>query len=256
MTPRKNEIPIVGIGTSNGGLKVLKYFLNEAPEKTGIAFVLVQHLSLDVKSNTPELLKQVSSVPVRIIRDGLSYKANRFYICPAGYFLNIIDGKFYIKQFDNKLDATKVIDQFFISLAAYKKDKTLAVVLSGSGSDGLAGSRKIKQAGGSVFVQSTETSEYPEMPEAVIANKLADKILPPEDILKAILRNLLQTDLHLKRKQKKLDNFDQHLGEIFVYLTKHTGQDFSKYKMGTIRRRLERRLMSVKIDNLPDYIDL
>src|SRR5262249_47121052 len=141
------------------------------------------------------------------------------------------------------------IDHFFRSLAEHHGDG-FAVILSGSGSDGVVGLKAIKENGGVILVQEPTEAEFGSMPRSAIATGLADTVLPVKRIAARIVE--LAQD-----KQKLLltgqANAENAVNSILGYLRARTGHDFSRYKRSTVMRRLTRRLQLVRASDLGDY---
>ncbi len=256
MTPKKNEIPIVGIGVTAGSLNELEEFLVNTPKKTGIVFALVQYLPVGVKSNISDFIKQISTVPIKLIKDGMAYKANKLYICPDGFFLNINNGKFYLVQVEDD-EKNDPINRFFVSLADYKKAKTTAILFSSAGEDGISGTKYMAEHGGLFFSKALkEPGKKLNFEEIFVKNGNTDHKIACKDILEEIIKTNLERGFDIENQNGDKDKLELYLNKIFIHLLKHTGHDFSKYKRGTIKRRIERRLVALKIDKLSEYVEL
>ena len=178
----KPVIPIVGIGASAGGLEALKTMIGRTSPHTGAAYVIVQHLAPDQKSILHELLQAQTDIPVAQIRDGERIEANHFYVVPPGNVASIENDRLKLTV-RNTLDAQhRPIDSFFESLADARGRDAYCVVLSGTGSDGSAGLKEVKAAGGFALVQESKGARFPGMPDSAVATGLVDFILPVEKI--------------------------------------------------------------------------
>src|SRR5690349_10848367 len=154
---------IVGIGASAGGLEALEQLFSELPPDTGMAFIVVQHLSPDFRSLMDELISRHSEMPVVVAEDGMPVFPNRIYLMPPRKEMIIRDRHLILT--DKELHTfTLPIDTFFRSLAQDCGDKAIAVVLSGSGSDGSRGVVDVKNAGGLVLAETPVTAKFDGMP--------------------------------------------------------------------------------------------
>src|SRR4029077_5521018 len=139
---RMNPMPemppshVVGIGASAGGLEALEDFFRSLPEDTGMAFVVIQHLSPDFKSLMDELLARHTRLPIALVEDGMRVEADHVYLIPPKKEMIISGGQLLLSERDPQQELTLPIDVFFRSLAQDCGPRAVAVVLSGGGSDG------------------------------------------------------------------------------------------------------------------------
>ena len=249
-------IPVVGIGASAGGFEALKTMIARTSPQTGAAFVIVQHLSPDQKSILHELLQGQTDIPVNQITDGERIEANRFYVVPPGTVAGIKDNHLHLVERDTHDALHRPIDAFFKSLAAARKRDAYCVVLSGTGSDGSAGLKEVKAAGGFALVQESKGARFPGMPDSAVATGLVDFILPVEQIA-GRLDEIIQHRLHLNRsdEQESLKkDIEKALPRFAERLRVVVGNDFSDYKPGTLVRRIERRMTVLRISDVERMI--
>ena len=171
---------VVGIGASAGGLEALEQFFEKMPAKTGLAFVVVQHLSPDFRSLMDELLARRTAIPIRRVEDGMAVEPDTVYLIPPKKEMIISGGKLLLTDKDPNQALTLPIDHFFRSLAQDVGEGAIGIVLSGTGSDGSRGIRAIHDAGGLVLVQSAETAKFDGMPKSAVETGVADFVLPVE----------------------------------------------------------------------------
>src|SRR5256885_5355328 len=173
--PRREEIParapqlseppvasrkfVVGIGASAGGLDPLVRFFDSLPTVTGMAFVIVQHLSPDFKSLMDELLARHTMLPIHLVEDGMPVEVDHVYLIPAKKEMIISGGRLLLSERDRQQELTLPIDVFFRSLAQDCGERAIAIVLSGGGSDGSRGIRAVHDAGGLVLLQTPESAQ-------------------------------------------------------------------------------------------------
>ncbi|MEM7658687.1 MAG: chemotaxis protein CheB, partial [Bacteroidota bacterium] len=251
-----NKFPIVGIGASAGGLKAIEELLRGLPRQPGIAFIIVQHLSRRFKSLMAEILAKDTKMPILLAENGLEVKPDHIYLIPAGRNLTISKNQLVVDDQTNQDGLHHVIDIFFHSLGQDAQENAIAVILSGTGSDGSRGIRTIKESGGLVIVQEPKSGEFDGMPLSAMDTKVVDFVLPPKLIAKKLveLRELEDT----RNRSATNDSSDDYLvglTEIFELLRKESGVDFSVYKSSTIQRRIDKHMTSQRINNLQRYFD-
>ena len=146
------------------------------------AFVVVQHLDPGRKSMLSELVGQYTRMPVREVTDGMVVKRGNVYVIPPNNDIALLTGQAAPDGAEQPARLRLPIDFFFRSLAQERRDRAVAVILSGTGTDGTLGLKAIKEAGGLVIVQQPDTAQYDGMPRSAIATGLADYVLPPGDM--------------------------------------------------------------------------
>jgi two-component system, chemotaxis family, CheB/CheR fusion protein len=242
---------VVGIGASAGGLKALQQFVEAVPVDGGMAYVVILHLDPQRESRMGELLQDRSGIPVTEVGGPTVVAANRIYIIPPGQDLAMSGTTLGLRERGPRAEHAPV-DLFFRTLAEAYGPDAVGVVLSGTGSDGTAGIRYIREAGGITVAQSPDESEYDGMPASAIATGLIDLVLPSAQIPGELLR--------LRGKPSRLEDEsaspDQEAGlaRVFSTLRARTGNDFSQYKRSTLLRRLDRRLRFNDASTLEDYL--
>ncbi len=246
---------IVGVGASAGGLEAIETFFKFMPPDSGVAFVVIQHLSPDHKSLMAELLSKRTQMQVHRAEDSMQVECNSVYLIPPNRNLRLFHGRLLLsEQNRNTRGINLPIDIFFRSLAEDQGAKAIAIVLSGTGSDGSSGIRAIKEELGMVMVQSEETAAFDGMPRSAVATGLVDFILPPEEMPDQLLSYLKHPYVSKDASvSPALDN-DDSLSRIFALLRDHNKIDFTFYKPSTILRRIERRMAVNQITSLGDYV--
>jgi two-component system, chemotaxis family, CheB/CheR fusion protein len=176
--------PVVGIGASAGGIAAFEAFFAAMPpeDDTGLAFVVVQHLSPDHKSVLVDLIKRYTRMEVREAEEGLAVQPHCTYIIPPNHNLSLVGGVLHLARHDNRRKPRLTVDHFFASLSIAQRERAIAIVMSGTGSDGTLGIREIKGEGGLVIAQAPDTCEYDGMPRSAIATGMVDFVLPPADM--------------------------------------------------------------------------
>lgn len=246
---------IVGIGASAGGLEALQEFFKATPLETGLAFVVIQHLSPDYKSLMDELLARHTKLPIKVAKDGMVAEPDKIYLIPPRKNMTLFHGKLLLEDQGLRNGLNLPIDIFFRSLAKDYGKNAVAVVLSGTGSDGALGTRAIKEAGGMVIAQDERTAKFDGMPRSTISTGLVDHILPPSKIPEAIVTYLKHPiNDQSKPTNPGLSSSSDNMSKVMMILRDYSGIDFSFYKENTILRRLERRLSINRFDHLDQYL--
>ena len=158
--------PIIGIGTSAGGLEALEHFLSHVPKRNGMAFVIVQHLDPTRKGIMPELLQRITGMKVIQVKDRTLVQPNSVYVIPPNKDMSILHGVLHLLEPASPRGLRLPIDFFLRSLAQDRQEHSIGVILSGMGSDGTLGLRAIKEKGGVVLVQDPATAKFDGMPRS------------------------------------------------------------------------------------------
>jgi len=180
--------PIVAMGASAGGLEAFTQLLRHLPNDTGMAFVLIQHLSPNQKSLLSEILSRTTEMPVDEVQDGMVVEPNHVYVIPPNAKMTISQGVLKLSPRPQTRGYFMTVDAFFISLAEERGSKAIAVVLSGGDADGARGLEVIKGAGGITFAQCEDTAQVSSMPSSAIASGYVDFILTPEAIAEELTK--------------------------------------------------------------------
>ncbi|GFK93125.1 Chemotaxis protein methyltransferase Cher2 [Fundidesulfovibrio magnetotacticus] len=255
--PPDPSFPIVGIGASAGGLAAFEAFFSGMPVETdpGMAFVLVQHLAPDHKSILTDLIRRYTRMQVFEVEDGMVVKPNCAYIIPPNRDMAFLNGTLQLLEPLAPRGQRLPIDFFFRSLAQDQREKAIAIVLSGTGSDGTMGVRAIKGEGGMVMAQKPESTEYDGMPRSALATGLVDFELPPAEMPAQIISYVVHAFGKPPRQVTALPlKTESTLKKIFILLRAQTSHDFSQYKPSTIHRRIERRMAVHQIDTMDGYV--
>src|SRR5512142_3092153 len=142
------DFQVVGVGASAGGLESLERLFSHLPPDTGMAFIVLQHLSPDFKSLMDELLSRRTSMRIRLAENDMAVEANTVYLLPPMKEMIIRQRRLLLNDKDPRHGLALPIDLFFRSLAQDVGDRAIAVILSGSGSDGSRGAMEVSRSGG------------------------------------------------------------------------------------------------------------
>ncbi len=252
---------VIGIGASAGGLEALQQFFSYMPPNSGLSFVVVQHLSPDYKSLMADILGKHTEMSVCQAENRMAVEPDTVYLIPPKKYMTIKDGRLILSEAPGSLNHP--IDAFFASLAAEKREHSIAVVLSGTGSDGTNGVKMVKEHGGLVIAQAPESAKFDGMPRSVINTGLADFVLSPEEIAEEIL-NFSNTPVLLRPLRSdslitdddSLFSEEETLSHIYTILKNASGIDFTYYKRSTILRRIERRMLVTHTSSLSEFARL
>jgi two-component system CheB/CheR fusion protein len=246
----------VGIGGSAGGFEAAMDLLRHLPPRTGMAFVIVQHLDPHHGSRLANLLGKATSMPVAEITGTTTPQPNSVYVQPPNKCVIAKNGKLTLIGRTERLNLA--IDHFFESLAEEYGSRGIGIVLSGTGSDGTAGLRAIKAAGGLTFAQTEESAKFDAMPRSAIRSGFVDVVLPPDAIAREIRRiadhpYIRRGPSDAEKAEKEAYRQADDLGRIFLSLKREMGVDFSAYKESTLIRRIHRRMALHRIDTFKRY---
>ncbi|UEX78752.1 chemotaxis protein CheB [Spiribacter halobius] len=250
LQPPGDALWVVALGASAGGLEALKALLAAVEPAHDLAFVVVQHLSPDHETLLGQLLARETRLRVQTAEDGGAPAGGHVYITPANRHITLEAGRLRLAEAPRAPTPKPSIDRFLDSLARECHEHAVAVILSGTGSDGSAGVRAIKAAGGAVFVQDPESAKYDGMPRSALGTGCADRVGAPARIARFIQR------LQAMPPGSELDPDaeDGPLGQVLRVVQSRTGMDLSAYKPSTLRRRLHRRLAATESRDLKDYL--
>jgi two-component system CheB/CheR fusion protein len=251
----ERELFVVALGASAGGLEALEKFFDNVPADSGLAFVVVQHLSPDFKSLMNELLARHTKLTIHRVTDGMQIEPNAIYLIPPKKDMIVTDGRLLLTDKDPSQGLSLPIDTFLRSLATEYGRNAIAVILSGTGSDGSRGIRAIHDAGGLVIVQDEATANFDGMPRSAIDTGVVDAVLPPREIAAAIIEHVHGAPVDGVQSDINKAMPDGGVLEIFRALHAAYGIDFSFYKPNTVARRVERRLQLSGTPDLTQYIE-
>jgi len=241
---------IIAIGASAGGMDEINTFFDNTP-LDGAAYIIVQHLSKDIKSNMVELLARHSKLTVQEAENGIEIKANHVYLIPNNKFMTVRNNRLFLTGKEHEKVPYLTIDTFFNSLAINHGKKAVAIVLSGLGTDGSEGIAAVKKAGGLVIAREPSTSRFPGMPSNAIATGFVDFVLEPSampEVIEDYLSHQLDADHSVQGNENTIVS-------IINFIKEQLPIDFSDYKLTTILRRTKRRAAYSNFISLEDYYE-
>lgn len=237
---------LVVIGASAGGIEALSTVLSMLPTDFPAPIVLAQHLDPRRQSHLAEVLARQSTLPVRTVEASEPLESGVVYVVPSNRHVEITDHTVSVAA-DAPGRPKPSIDLLLTSAAGAFGDRAIAVVLTGTGSDGAYGAQVVRQSGGMVIVQNPATARFGAMPGS-LPPAAVDVVAELENI--GPLLNDLVTGVYLPKEAR-----DERVLRLFLdQLRQRTGIDFSAYKRPTILRRLQRRLAAVGTTDLRAYV--
>ncbi|WP_274963522.1 CheR family methyltransferase, partial [Thioclava electrotropha] len=250
MTDAPEDLYVVGIGASAGGLEALRDLLEPARVDDPSAYVVVQHLDPNHESLLAELLGRSTSLEVLQAEDGAKLEAGHVYTIPPGYGLEVENGRLKLSEFAQPRGLRRPIDDFFVSLGQDLGRRAVCVILSGTGTDGSVGLRAVKEHGGFCIAQDA-TARYDSMPNSAVATGMVDVVSAPSDVIARIteFRNVDPDQVNTAPPVSGT------LDEICAALNRLTGHDFAQYKRSTLERRIQRRMQVVGILHPREYLE-
>lgn len=246
-----NDIYIVAIGASAGGLEAIHEFFDHMPQSSSFSFVVIQHLSSDYKSLLVELVAKHTQMKVFEAVNDIFIQPDCVYIIPNNKLMTVKGGKLKLADKSLVKAPNTAIDTFLYSLAKDKNDKAISIILSGTGSDGTKGVQSVKECGGLVIVQEPSTAKFDGMPNSAIASGSADFILSPREMHKELF-NYVKEEPVIVLENGKVD--ESLLDLIFNLVHQQSGNDFNLYKTPTIIRRIGRRMNEKGFKKLEEYV--
>lgn len=243
---------IVAVGASAGGLEAIHAFFDNMPENSHLSFVVIQHLSPDFKSLLVELLAKHTYMQVKEAAHDMPVERDCVYVIPNNKTMTIAEGRLQLAQKTGEKVPNTAVDIFLHSLAKDQGPLGIAVILSGTGTDGTKGALAVKEAGGIVFVQDPATARFNGMPNSVIGSGSADYTLPPEQMPEEIHNYISDLPAYVFSTAQIGDEL---LKEVYALVLKHCGHDFQFYKPPTLIRRLVRRMTLGEFKDLKTYVE-
>lgn len=247
---QRHAVQIVGMGASAGGLDAISEFSRFHAVRTGMAFIVLQHQDPSRRGLLPELLRRITSMEVCEISESTEVRPDYVYVAPPSFDLAFSNGRLMAVETADP-HGRYPIDSFFRALAAEKGQAAAGVVFSGMGTDGTAGLRAIQEAGGVTLAQEPSSAKFDSMPRSAITAGVADFVAPPGAMPMWLcqVRSVPHSGAHGAARTRR-----QALRELMSLLQRHTGNNFTEYKMSTVLRRIERRMKLHQLDSMESYV--
>lgn len=252
---------LIGVGASAGGLDAIKQMIGQVPQGFAHSLVIVQHISPDYKSLMSEILGRETSLPVLEVTDNMAVEAGHIYLIPPRSNI-VIQGtkgdsaakaahghgeaysglRFSLVEQTPRPGLNLPIDVFFHSLSEAVSDRAIAVILSGSGSDGSRGLRAIKDREGFVLVQDPDMAAFDGMPRSALATGIVDMVVAPDQIVGEVKRFVEMREKGIDSVERIFRSAGNVFDELLGVVSEKAEIDFSLYKEPTLKRRIARRM--------------
>lgn len=251
---------LVTLGASAGGLAALENFFKLVPKEPDCAFVVIQHLSPDYKSLMSELLAVHTKLKIQKVEQGTEIEKNNIYLIPAGHLMSLDqEGRFALRP---RNSSEMPINVFMNSAAEHYRNRMVAIVLSGTGSDGTNGCMSVSQAGGLVIAQDPSSAEFDSMPKSLINYGINHITATPEQMWSVISKYNGDSSQLVAQIADSGEGQSSHLGvpdlgylELFSFLKNVYQIDFSSYKISSVSRRVERRMKQLDFGSVKSYLE-
>ena len=239
---------LVVVGSSAGGIEALSILVSTLSTDFPAPIVLAQHLDPNRPSSLDTILQRRTALTVEVIHDRTMLQTGKIYVVPANRHVSVVDGCVEIQGINPKRPRPSV-DLLLSSAAEVYGERLIAVILTGSGSDGAAGAIEVKNLGGTVIVQDPQTARYPSMPLA-LPPTVVDFEVEIEQI-GPLLSDLL-TGVNTRLPEEKTEDV---LRNILEQVSRQASIDFRPYKTTTILRRIGRRMTITHNRTMSDYLE-
>ena len=248
---------IIGVGSSAGGLEACQKLLDAMQDAATCALVVVQHLEPHHDSLMADLLADHTTLHVVEAAEGMLIEIGHLYVIPPGSYLTVRHGALHLNKPQASQGTRLAFDVFLHSLADEYGPRAVAVVLSGTGTDGSAGLETIKAQGGWTLAQDPAEAKFDGMPESAIATGRVDLVLPVEQIGEALAKRVRSAGSIGTAERTSNSVTEDGLRSVLAIIEARTGRDFSAYKPGTLSRRIERRIgvAGLEAPSIESYIE-
>lgn len=251
---RERPSHIVGMGGSAGALEAFEEFFTHMPADSGLGFVLILHLDPTHKGMMPELLERCTSMKVVQVEDGMTVRPNQIHIIPPNRDMTIREGVLHLQEPTTPRGVRAPIDLFLRHLAEDQQERSIAIIMSGMGTDGTLGLKAVKEHLGLTLVQDARSAKYGSMPQSAIGTGLVDYIATVQDLPHKLIDYVRHSTTLSRKAVERERAATSAMLQIFSLLRNHTGHDFSFYKKNTLYRRIERRMNVHQITHIGRYV--
>src|ERR1700730_14314196 len=249
----KKIIAVVGVGASAVGLEAVYELLINLPSKTGMAFILIQHLDPHHPSQLVQILTRETSLTVKEATDEEILRPNQIYVIPPNREMTMKEGTLRLWARSEARGRHMPIDRFFSSMAEERGSEAIGIVLSGTASDGTRGLNAIKEKGGITIAQDERSARYSSMPNSAISSGNVDLVLTPRAIADELAR--ISGHPYVNKQAEPKPSRDGR-NKILTLLLSATGGDFTHYRQTTLLRRIQRRMILNRSEDFDAYVDL
>src|SRR5437763_9362740 len=269
---------VVGLGASAGGVGPLQQFFTDMDPQSGLAFVVVMHLSPEYESQLANVIQQKTTMPVTQVTEPVRVRPNHVYVIPPNHQLTFEDSTLHLMPPQQPQGRRVTIDLFFRTLAQAYGQRAVCVIMSGTDSDGVIGLKHIRAQGGLTIVQDPNEADHESMPVTAISTGMVDWVLPVAQMAPKLMEFVKNE--HAMRLPPEIPEADQPdakvkdapggetvsdetrshedeeaISQVLADVRAQTGHDFSHYKRATVLRRIARRMQVNSLDSIPRYLD-
>ena len=249
-----DQMFIAGIGGSAGGLEAFEEFFRNLSADTGVGFVVITHMDPFKKDIMHDIIRRYTDMPVEQAQNDTKVLPNHIYVIPPNTDMTISGGVLKLGEPSTKKGVRMPIDVFLRSLAEDQREKSIALIFSGMGTDGVLGIKAIKEKNGTVMAQDPAEAKFDSMPQSAINTGMVDYVAPANDLPEQLREFVINYHLLLSRKPEER-HAPSNIERILKIVRQRTGHDFTEYKQSTVFRRIERRMTVHQIRDLDGYID-
>ncbi len=243
----------VGIAASAGGLEAVSLLAQNLPKKANSIYIIAQHMSPTHKSLLTTLISRETQLDVEELSSPMTPTPDTIYVTPPNKDVLVEGGMLVLKDpIGHPATPKPSADRLFDSLAKDQAEKSVAIILSGTGSDGSYGVQSIREAGGITIAQDSKSAKYDGMPSAAQETRSIDLILSPVQIGQH-LGKILATPRNLE-SLRNLNDTPSRNSDLVQILRSTTGVDFGDYKENTVSRRVARRMVALGVDEFDNYV--
>lgn len=239
---------LVVVGSSAGGVEALSVLVNTLPPDFPAPIVLAQHLDPTRLSTLDLILQRRTTLPIEVVTSSSQLQAGKIYVVPANHHVLINDHRVELQEDRGKRPRPSV-DTLLSTAAGAYGEHLIAVILTGSGSDGAIGAVDVKEAGGTVIIQDPHTARFPSMPLALSPTVIDFEVALEQ--IGSVLYNLL-TGANVTQTEERTEDV---LREILERVSRQASLDFRPYKTSTILRRIGRRMAVTHNRSMSDYVE-
>ena len=248
LTEQGPRVPVICLLASAGGLAALEAFFAHVPREAGATYLVLQHFPLGQVSLLPELLARSTALPFRMAQEGEPVAPNQALVLAPGMVLAWAQGRLRLATDPAARGCLNPGDFLFQSAADCLEGEAIGVILSGTGTDGSAGLKAIRDCGGRTFAQEPATAGYEGMPLNAIEAGVVGQVFPLEELPRKIFEPFA-TAVQAEREHRS-----KKVEQICAVLAQKTGSDFSRYKPGTLQRRIRHRMEVAGLRTLTEYL--
>lgn len=250
-----NNLRVVGIGSSAGGLEVLKQLLGDVSKGDNLCMIIVQHLEPHHDSMMAEILSRHSELEVKQAENGDSIQTDKAYVIPPNRYISVESGSIKLTDIPENRLKRMPIDHLFTSIAETFHERCIGIILTGTGSDGTGGIQLIQEHGGLTIAQDPSEAAYDGMPRSAINSGSIDQVLKIAEMIPAMKHFIRYQSVKIIDQEKDTQQDQDELEDVMEYIRSQTEHDFRAYKRNSLSRRVRRRMGLNHISSISGYLE-